>query len=506
MTLGPNTGRVLVDASDRRKAGEYLDDSLTISQRLLELPHPFEDMGSKILRTALSAVGARSRDGLATCAVLAAAILDRAEVMLAAGYDARHLSDELALAATTGLDELRRRAEPIAGAESIESVLRSALVDQVLAVTIAEIVATVGPDGSVKVEESRLPETAWEYVQGGRWTAKAASPYLFGPRETVVSACSPVILASASPLTSLARVIPALEAAAASSSRNLILIAPRHADEIISTLLMNKERGVLNIALALTVPSSVHFGDQIVEDIGLLVGAAPEHLHTFGGDAPIRAGDLGTAAEVWASRSVFGIVGGAGDAAALTRRVSDLRAQLATEANSARRRQLRERIGTLQGMSALVRVPNRTAAYGEDRVRKTETAVAIAHQALREGVLPGGGAALAHCADLLAPRGSESVGAQVLREALRAPMATIAGNAGREPAPILASLTERCWHDTFDVVAGQWVDSRESGLLDGLASTATALDTAVSVARMVISTDTLLSHAATRHRSDATSP
>jgi chaperonin GroEL len=506
MTLGPNTGRVLVDARDRRKAGEYLDDSLTISQRLLELPHPFEDMGNKILRTALSAIGARSHDGLATCAVLAAAILDRAEVMLAAGYDARHLSDELALAAATVLDELRRRAEPIAGTDAIETVLRSALVNPALATTIAEIVDTVGPDGSVKVEASRLPETAWEYVQGGRWTAKAASPYLFGPLETVVTAHSPAILVSASPLTSIERIMPALEFAAASASRNLVLIASRHTDEIISTLLMNKERGVLNIALALTLPSSVHFGDQIVEDIGLLVGAAPEHLHTFGDDAPILAGHLGTAVEVWASRSVFGIVGGAGEAAALAGRVRDLQAQLASEGNSTRQRQLRERIGTLQGMSALVRVPNRTAAHGEDRVRKTETAVAIAHHALREGVVPGGGAALAHCAGLLEQRGSISAGAQVLSEALRAPMTTLARNAGREPAPILASLADRCWHETFDVVAGAWVDSRETGPVDGLVSTVTTLDTAVSVARMVISTDTLLSHAATRHTSDATSP
>jgi chaperonin GroEL len=126
--------------------------------------------------------------------------------------------------------------------------------------------------------------------------------------------------------------------------------------------------------------------------------------------------------------------------------------------------------------------------------------VAIAHQALREGVLPGGGAALAHCADLLADRRCESAGAQVLNEALRAPMATIARNAGREPAPILASLADRCWHDTFDVVAGEWVDSRDAGPLDGLVSTMTALDTAVSVARMVISTDTLVSHSATRHQ------
>jgi chaperonin GroEL len=219
----------------------------------------------------------------------------------------------------------------------------------------------------------------------------------------------------------------------------------------------------------------------------------------MGGRSTIIAADLGAAAEVWASRAVFGIVGGAGDLEVLAHRTRGLQAQLAGESNLTRRRQLRERIGTLQGISALVRVPNRTAAFGEDRVRKTESAVAIAHHALQDGVLPGGGAALAHSARLLAEHGCASAGDRVLGQALHAPMATIARNAGYEPATILATLSDRCWHDTFDVVSGAWIDSREAAPVDGLVSTVAALDTAVSVARMVISTDTLLSHAATRH-------
>lgn len=499
LTLGPHTSKVLVENNSRSRAGDHLDDGLTLSQRVLELPDPFEDMGSQILRKALTSVGARSHDGTATCSAITHAVLRSAEPMLASGYEARQFSDELAKATEQVMDELNRRAMPIDTMEEVEAVLRSALVEPALATVIAEIVDTVGADGAVKVEESRLPVTAHEYVQGGRWTTKLASPYLLDPSDMLVTAHKPVILVATAPIVNLEYIMPAFEAAASTTTRNLILVAPKFSDRVISALLMNRERGILNTALAILAPTSVHFKEQILEDIGLLVGCESSVLHSTGTSRKVQKDDLGSAAEVWVSSSAFGVVGGNSNARALAARLRALHNQLMVEENAARKRQLNERVGTLQGISAIIRVPDRTAAFGEENAKKVEKALAIAHQAIKHGVLPGGGAALAHCAANI--EGSEDLGpgSRVLLQSIREPMSVILANSGYTPGPIQHQLGRMKWHETFDVVNGNWVDSREVGLFDSLISVRTALATAVSAALMVISTDTLVSRKPAHH-------
>lgn len=491
LTLGPTRGRILID---NRRGGEALDDGEVVMQRLLQLPDAFEDMGNQLIRKALGSVEKKCQDGAATCAVLTHAILQEAERLLASGIDARQLMEEIAVAGRYVLDLIDQRAEPVDADEHIEPILSAAMVDPGIAATIVDILGTVGAYGSVTVEEHRLPNLAYEFVEGSRWTTRLASPWFLRAGTTVASVHDPVIAVSSTPLTTVESVLPAIEAAAGESRSGLVFIAPEFSEQVLSLLLVNRDRGMLDDALAITAPKSVHFGADILDDIATIVGATSPR--TRFDTSRIQASDLGSASEVWASTSAFGIVSGQGDAEAIETRLREVRSQATLESNGARKRQLGDRAGTLAGVSALVRVPNRTAAYGENRVRKVQKALAIARHALRDGAVPGGGAALARCAIDLEGHDPASAGATVVSRAIREPMATIVENAGFERGAIEFGLTQRAWHDTFDVTTGQWADARVSGLWDSAATTRVAFQTALSAAIMVISTETLVSRGA----------
>lgn len=501
LTLGPHTGKIAVENGGSTRPPEHHDDALTLSQRVLELPNPFEDMGSQLLRRALTHIGARSQDGAATCSVLANAMLRSAESILASGYDANRLAREISDAKTSVIDHLVRRAISISSMEEVESVLRTAGVEPRLATVVAEIMDTVGPEGAVIVEETRSPNLAHEYVPGGRWTARLASPFFLPAAERVATADEPLIVVSASPLLRVDRVIPALEAAAARKTRSLVMVAPTFSDQVISALLLNREQGVLKAALAVTAPQSIHYGPEMLEDIGVLVGAGPNGMEdATWASKRLNEEDFGRASQVWASMSAFGIIGGKGAAALVSARTRDIRRQMATEVDAVKRRKLSERAGTLLGISALVRVPDRTASFGDERVKTVEKAVAVARHALQEGVLPGGGAALAHCVVEFGGIDSLPAGSRVLLRALREPMSIILENSGVTPGLITEQVSNKDWHEAFDVTRGRWVDTRETGLLDTLVGVRVALDTAVSLALMIISTDTLVSRSAARSR------
>ncbi len=491
LTLGPSRGRILVD---NRKAGEPLDDGDILMERLLELPDAFEDMGHQILRKALSSVGRKCHDGTATCAVIAQSILRDAEPLLTSGHDARQLSQDIAVSCRHAIDWIDQQAWPAETVRDVERVLETAMVEADLAASVAEIIGTVGASGSVTVEEWRLPDLAYEYVQGSRWTTRLASPYFLRSNTTVMSLADPLVGISAAPMDSVEAVAPAIEAAASSPGKTLALIAPSFSDRVISVLLANRDAGILQDVIAITAPKSIHFGKDILDDIAAIVGAPSPHMHQ--GTRRLSPSDLGTAAEVWASMSAFGIAGGNGDPQSLEARHRTVQRMATTEGNQARRRQLNDRAGTLAGMSALIRVPSRTAAFGVDQSRKVEKALAIARQAIRDGVLPGGGAALARCAFEIEATGIPEPGTRILCGALRAPMTALLTNAGISPSVVLHDLARSNGNDVFDASSKTWQPAHEAGPIDALVTTRTALQTAVSVALMVISTDTLVSRGA----------
>lgn len=496
LTLGPNANRIAVAGTDGRQSPELLADAATLSQRVLQLADPFEDMGNQMLRRALADLSERTGDGAAGCSVLTDAMLRRAAPLLAAGHHPSAIVEGLRTALDWVITDLAQRVWPIDSLEEIGAVVRTATNNVRLASMISEILDTIGPDGSLVVEETRHVGMAHEYVHGARWNTGQASPSLMTENETQTAANSPYILVSATPLTSLDQVIPLLELVAGTSSRSLMLIAPAYSDKVIGLLVANRQQHTLSSIIAVKSPQSIHYGAQILADIAVMVGSrliTKEESYAW---RSIKVTDLGQAQRAWASRSAFGIIGGAGDREMVGHRIRAIKSQAKSEADALKRSRLSERAGNLTGLSAIVRVEVPARGRRTSVTREVENTAAIARQAMLGGVVVGGGAALAHSANGLRDQfvGSRfELGSMVLSYALCEPMKVILENAGLNPGPIVNRAQTQSNAQAFDVLTGTWVMCSESGPIDSWPVVKASLEVAVSTAVMVLSTNVLVS-------------
>jgi len=495
LTLGPTTNRIALASGSGNRAVELLADATTISHRMLELPDPFEDMGNQILRTALDGLSERVNDGGASCSVLMHAILQRAASLLAAGHHPVSIIEGLQVGLEWVISELSSYVQPIDSIKEIRAVVLTATGDVYLASMIGEILDTIGPDGSLVVEETRHAGIAHEYVQGARWTGGQISPSLMIENELQILAHSPFIFVSTAPLTIADHVIPLLELVATTSSRSVMLIAPAYTDEVIGLLVANRQQGNLNSIIAVKAPQSIHFGSQILEDISVLVGGRLFTAEVSPAISSVTLQDLGQATRAWVTRSAFGIIGGSGSRELIGCRIRGIKSQARLEDDAIKRAKLSERAGNLAGLSAIIRVEAPVRGHLASRTREVEKAAAIARQALLHGVVVGGGATLAHCADALRDQFIKSpheLGTLVLADALTAPMKVILENARISPGSIVNQARTQGKVQAYDVLAGMWVDGPEAGLIDPWSVVKTSLEVAVSTATMVLSTDVLV--------------
>jgi chaperonin GroEL len=492
LTLGPAQGRVAVAGAS---AAELLDDASAVSKQVLSLGNSLEDIGHQCLRSALTGLYERTQDGIATCSVLTAAILKQAAPLLAFGHHPAALQRDLQVVHERARELLRRLAWTIDTPDEIAGVLRTANLPPELAAIVAEIVDAIGTGGTLLVEETRQIGLAHEYIRGGRWSSGVASPGFLGGEPHQVTIREPSILITDHSLVTVEDAVAVLEAAA--GARSLLLIAPSFSDAVVGLLLANRETGRFESILAVKAPHSVHSGAGQLEDIAVMTGGRFIPVELAGGLRTLSPGDFGRAERAWASRSAFGVVGGCGTPRMMQQRASELRTRARSESDPPRKAHLSARAGNLTGLSALVRVG--TGARGGPTVRQVERAAAIARAALDSGVVAGGGAALALVGQSLACefRGNEhEAGAMALARALAAPMTAIVAQTGREPGALLHHLAAN--GDAFDVRAGGWVNARDAGLADPLATIEGALDVAVSTARSILSTDVLIGRHAAR--------
>jgi chaperonin GroEL len=492
LTLGPAQGRVAVTGAS---AAELLDDASQVSKQVLSFGNSLEDIGHQCLRSALAGLYERTQDGLATCSVLTAAILKQTAPLLAFGHHPASLQRDLRVAHERAREMLRQRAWVIDTPDEIAAVLRTANTQPAVAEIAAEIVDAIGADGALLVEETRQIGLAHEYIRGGRWSTGIASPALLGGEPHQATIREPSILITDHPVTVMTDAVAVLEAA--SGARSVLLIAPSFSDDVVALLLANRNEGGFESILAVKAPRSVHSGAGQLEDIAVMTGGRFIPIEHAGGLRAVSPADFGRAERVWASRSAFGIVGGSGAPAAMHQRASELRAQARGESDPPRKAHLSARAGNLTGLSALVRIG--TGSRGGPTVRHVERAAAIARSALASGVVAGGGTALALVGQTIACefRGNtHEAGATALARALAAPMTTIVGQTGREPGALLDRLSPN--GDAFDIQKGCWVNARDAGLADPLATMEGALDVAVSTACSILSTEVLIGRRAAR--------
>jgi chaperonin GroEL len=477
---------------------EILDSAATIARRTIQMVDPFEDMGAMIVRHLAWRVFDRVGDGTATAAVLAQSLVQTATKYIAAGASPVSVKRGIELGLPVATSALRRQARTIDAPSEIANVVAGTTRSAALAEMIGEAMDAVGPDGAILVEAAQGSETRLEYIDGIRWNEGYVSSFMLKAGETsMTSILEPRVLVTDYSLDRAEQLVPVLEACVAAGARNLFIVAPEVRDSAVGLLVLNRERGVIEGAIAVKAPS---FGTQrmrILEDIAVVCGGRFVSHERGGRLADVTIGDLGTARQAWATRSAFGILGGRGEKGAIRQRIAEAKAELRTiETDDYTRDKIRERIGKLAGTASVISVGAPSKSEQEDMQLRVEAAVMSARAAVQEGVVPGGGAALLACAPMVEAMeisGDEALGVKALGLALTEPMRAIVENAGFDAELVLAhsrsAVGDGC---LFDVVRREWVNAWAVGVVDPLEVTLTALETAVSTATTVLTADVLI--------------
>ena len=500
-TLGPLARTVAIAGQFPNDAPEVLDNAATIMRRTIQIGDPFADMGAMLVRHLAWTISARVGDGAATAVTLAHALLHVAAPALAAGADPMAVRRGIERGLAVAVKELQGQARPVESAAELARCIAGVVRVPALASTIGELIEAVGPDGAVLIEEWQGTTTTAQYLDGLRWNSGLLSSYLLGAGETVGRLTEPRILATDCPLTRADALLPVLEACVAAGERHLLVIASEVSAAALGLLIVNRERGALDGALAVRAPGSGEQHARILEDIAVATGGRAFLVATGARLSDVTIADLGRARHVWATADTFAILGGRGEKDAIRRRIGEAKAELRalTADDDTARKHIRERIGKLAGTAALVHVGAATESERVELRTRVEAAVTAAQAALRDGAVPGGGGALLACIPALERfaddlHGDEALGVRLLARALPAPMRAIAANAGIEASTVFNDARPLAPGWTFDVLRRQWVDAGESGLLDPLPVVLAALEGSVSTAVMALTTDVLIRH------------
>ena len=502
VTLGPKGRNVVIEKS--YGAPRITKDGVTVAKEI-ELAEPFENMGAQMVREVASKTNDAAGDGTTSAIVLAQAIVregGRAVVAGMAPMDVRRGIDKAVAALVV---ELATRSKTITTEAEIAQVgTISANGESEIGRMIAEAMQKVGKEGVITVEEAKGMETELEVVEGMRFDRGYMSPYFVTNAEKMtVDLEDPYILVHEKKLSNLQAMLPILEAVM-QSGRPLLIVAEDVEGDALATLVVNKLRGGLKIA-AVKAPG---FGDRrkaMLEDIAILTGA-----EVIAEDLGIKLETvtlamLGTAKRVLIEKEHTTLVEGAGAPEAIKGRCAMIKAQIADTTSDYDREKLQERLAKLAGGVAVIRVGGVTEIEVKERKDRVDDALNATRAAVEEGVVPGGGVALARASRILTLLNSDNddqkFGIEIVRKAVQAPMRQIAENAGHEGAIVGGKVLE---NDTyafgFDAQSGQYKDLIAAGIVDPTKVVRVALQNAASVAGLLITTEAMIAtrpHSAT---------
>jgi chaperonin GroEL len=429
--------------------------------------------------------------------VIATCLMAESQRVIASGVNPMGIRRGIEQAMEVVRTRLEDQARPIDLPEEIARIVLGTVRDERIADMIGEIVDGVGEDGAVIIENSNNAETSYQYLEGIYWEEGWHSPSFLREHETTVRLLDPLILISDMPIETPDQLVPILDACARAGERSLFVVTPEFSDTALSLLLVNRERGVLE-SVAVKAPSH---GDQrtaILMDLAVATGGRCFRADLGESMATATLDDLGRARQTWARPRSFGILGGHGSRDAIRARMTEIRAELPTiKDDEWRRKRLQERLGKLSGSAVMVVVGAATEAARDELKARVESAVTMARAAVRDGVVPGGGAALLACAGAVLDRvgdrrDDEALGWRVLAAALSEPMAAIAANAGLDGRMIAARGRLEAPDRTHDARLGEWVDPWEAGILDSVAVLLAAVEGGVSAAAAALTSDVLI--------------
>ena len=491
-TLGPRGKNVIIEKSFG--APTVTKDGVAVAEEV-ELDDNFENMGAELVKQAASKTSDVAGDGTTTATLLAEAIFEEALKNLAAGSDGMALRRGVQKAAEAIVDELKNISRPVQGKEDIVFVGSiAANNDREIGEQIADAMDKVGKDGVITVEEGRTRETHVELVEGMQFDRGYLSPYFVTDSEameTVLEDC--YILLVEDKVSSLQDIVPLLEQVARSDSP-LLVIAEDVEGEALAGMVVNKMRGVLRCA-AVKAPG---FGDRrkaMLQDIATLTGGQVVSEELGMDLESVELADLGQAAKVVIDDDNTTIIEGAGSKSDIDGRIRQIKAELDDTTSDYDAEKLEERLAKLAGGVAQINVGASTEVEMQEKQHRIEDAVHATRAAVEEGILPGGGVALLRASaalDKLDLSGDEGVGVDIVRRALKRPLKQIATNAGLEGSIVLEKVLDGEGAFGYDAASEDYCDMVERGVIDPTKVVRTALENAVSVSSVLLSTDAVV--------------
>ncbi|MBW7802219.1 chaperonin GroEL [Streptococcus thermophilus] len=491
VTLGPKGRNVVLEKS----FGSPLitNDGVTIAKEI-ELEDHFENMGAKLVSEVASKTNDIAGDGTTTATVLTQAIVREGLKNVTAGANPIGIRRGIEAAVAAAVEELKVIAQPVANKEAIAQVAAVSSRSEKVGEYISEAMERVGNDGVITIEESRGMETELEVVEGMQFDRGYLSQYMVTDNEKMVADLeNPFILVTDKKISNIQDVLPLLEEVL-KTSRPLLIIADDVTGEALPTLVLNKIRGTFNV-VAVKAPG---FGDRrkaMLEDIAVLTGATviTEDLGLELKDATMES--LGQASKVTVDKDSTVIVEGAGSAEAIANRVNLIKSQLETTTSEFDREKLQERLAKLSGGVAVIKVGAATETALKEMKLRIEDALNATRAAVEEGIVAGGGTALVNVIAKVAEldlEGDDATGRNIVLRALEEPVRQIAYNAGYEGSVIIDKLKNSPVGTGFNAANGEWVDMVESGIIDPVKVTRSALQNAASVASLILTTEAVV--------------
>ena len=496
VTLGPKGRNVVLDKSFG--APLITNDGVTIAKEI-ELEDKFENMGARLVKEVSTKTNDVAGDGTTTATVLAQSMIKEGVKNVAAGADPMAIKRGIDKAVNTAVEGLREISSSVNGKEDIARVASISANNEEIGSLIADAMEKVSKDGVITIEESKTSNTELNVVEGMQFDKGYLSPYMATDTEKMEAVLdNPYILLTDKKISNIQEILPLLESLMQESGK-LLIVCDDMEGEALSTLILNKLRGVLNV-VAVKAPG---FGDKrkaMLQDIATLTGA-----EVITSDLGLELKDttiaqLGRAKQVKVQKENTIIVDGAGDKQQIADRVAQIKAQINETKSDYDKEQLQERLAKIAGGVAVIGVGAATEVEMKDKKLRIEDALSATKAAVEEGIVAGGGTALLNCTDKVQKlvdtlEGGEKLGAEIVLKALEEPAKQIARNSGLEPAVIVEKVKNEKEGIGFDAATETYVDMKKAGIVDPTKVTRSALQNAASIASMVLTTESLVTDA-----------
>ena len=493
ITLGPKGRNVILD----KKFGPptITNDGVTIAKEI-EVEDPFENMGAQLIKEVATKTNDVAGDGTTTATVLAQAMIHDGMKNVAAGANPMAIKRGMESASGAAVDELKKLSIAVAGKDQIAQVASISAADTEIGGLIAEVMEKVGKDGVITVEESKGIRYEIEYVEGMEIDRGYISPYFVTNSERMEAALDdPYILITDKKISAVADVLPVLEKVL-QVSKNMVVIAEDVDGEALATLVVNKLRGTIN-CLAVKAPG---FGDRrkaMLQDIAILTNGTviSEEVGRKLDSATLE--DLGRARRVVSGKDDTTIIEGRGTEDAIQGRIKQIKAQIEDTTSDFDREKLQERLAKLAGGVGVIKVGAATEVELKEKKHRVEDALSATRAAVEEGIVAGGGVSLLNAQKALGSvvgdlEGDERTGASIVSKALEQPMRRIAENAGQEGSVVVDMVKKLDPANGYDAANDDYGNLVDKGIIDPLKVTRAGLENAVSVAAMVLTTESLV--------------